>query len=348
MYLVFFCVLYSCNKNEFYIEDFQIQTSKNNFESISFTSNIPLSQLKIYINKEQKYPILGDFKKVNNSIFFQPILPFTKGEKYLIYKENHQLSEFEIPKTELRNSPEILAIYPKTDTVPENLLKVYIQFSKPMQEVKNALNYIKVKNVETQKMVTVFLDIETELWNKKHTELTLWIDPGRIKQDLIPNKNLGKPLVNGNSYQIHISKEWRDANGNTLDKDYNKYLRVNPKDTLKPSIKKWSTSNPKVNTNDSLTIYFNENIDVMLVKHNVSVFNRDGNIINGRFIYGNTSNSISFKPFKKWVKGKYKILINTSLEDLAGNNFNRLFDTDISKKTTNLKVEFKELYFIIQ
>ena len=39
-----------------------------------------------------------------------------------------------------------------------------------------------------------FLDLQPELWNAEGTVLTLWLDPGRIKRDLIPNKELGIPL----------------------------------------------------------------------------------------------------------------------------------------------------------
>ena len=37
-------------------------------------------------------------------------------------------------------------------------------------------------------MKSIFLELENELWNPEHTQLTLWLDPGRIKRDLIPNQ----------------------------------------------------------------------------------------------------------------------------------------------------------------
>ena len=72
-----------------------------------------------------------------------------------------------------------------------------------MQEVRNSLEYIKVINLNTQKEEDIFLTLETELWNADHTELTLWLDPGRIKKDLIPNQKLGIPIKNGNSYELN-------------------------------------------------------------------------------------------------------------------------------------------------
>ncbi|MEM7513074.1 MAG: hypothetical protein AAF388_19250, partial [Bacteroidota bacterium] len=38
---------------------------------------------------------------------------------------------------EKERGPEISAIYPSADTLPENLLRMYIQFSSPMKTVGN-------------------------------------------------------------------------------------------------------------------------------------------------------------------------------------------------------------------
>jgi len=49
-----------------------------------------------------------------------------------------------------------------------------------------------------------------------------------------------------------------------------------------------------------------------------------------------------------WNKGNYKLLIEAKLEDLAGNNLNRLFDTDITQATNITKVTFRyHMNFII-
>ena len=58
---------------------------------------------------------------------------------------------------------------------------------------------------------SVFLDLE--LWNNERTMLTLWLDPGRIKRELQPNKLLGPPLIKGSHYQLLIDKDWQDAEG---------------------------------------------------------------------------------------------------------------------------------------
>ena len=55
-----------------------------------------------------------------------------------------------------------------------------------MEEGRSTRYVVLVKEgVDTLK--GTFLDLQPELWNDDATELTLWLDPGRIKLDLIPN-----------------------------------------------------------------------------------------------------------------------------------------------------------------
>ena len=42
---------------------------------------------------------------------------------------------------------------------------------------------------------------------------------------------------------------------------------------------------------------------------------------------------LEFRPESPWAKGSYIIESEERLEDLAGNNLNRLFDRDITKET---------------
>ena len=39
-----------------------------------------------------------------------------------------------------------------------------------------------------------------------------------------------------------------------------------------------------------------------------------------------------FRPRQPWHAGDYAVLVNATLEDRAGNNFQRLFDEDVSRR----------------
>ena len=41
----------------------------------------------------------------------------------------------------------------------------------------------------------------------------------------------------------------------------------------------------------------------------------------------------SFTPAKLWTRGKYRLKVHWELEDLAGNNLERLFEVNLNKPT---------------
>ena len=47
-------------------------------------------------------------------------------------------------------NPKVVAIYPSTDSIPVNVTRFYIEFSKPMQEM-NILKHIKLTNKKRRK-----------------------------------------------------------------------------------------------------------------------------------------------------------------------------------------------------
>lgn len=342
--LVFFSLFLFCSCEKTTQKINVTPNIKNNkIESISIYGNVT-EDYKIVL-KDSKNPILGNYTLTNDTLLFKPIIPLTANTYYQILNENLVVDEFIVEQTIALEKPKVLEIYPKTDSVPENLLKMYVKFSKPMQEVKKALDFITIIENDTKKEVAIFLDLETELWNENHTELTLWLNPGRIKKDLIPNKTLGKPIVQGKNYTITINKSWFDAQGLFLEKEYTKQITVTASDTEKPSIQDFVVQKPTYNTLQSLHIQSTEILDVMLVGPNIEIL-LDHQIIEGTFTYSNNAKHIYFTPKQEWEKGKYLVRIKSQLEDLAGNNFNRLFDRDITKDKLESKT-MHELTFVI-
>ena len=80
-------------------------------------------------------PIIADEVRLNNgAVIFKPLIAFTAGLKYEVLFSNKVISEFEIPPVSTTDPTKIVAVYPSSDTLPENALKLYIVFSRPMQE----------------------------------------------------------------------------------------------------------------------------------------------------------------------------------------------------------------------
>ncbi|MEZ4902431.1 MAG: Ig-like domain-containing protein [Spirosomataceae bacterium] len=295
---------------------------------------------------KQSSALLGDYTLTQEEVIFRPLIPFTHGLSYEILVDNQPIAQIEIPKSP--KIPVLLGIYPSQDTLPENLLKFYLVFSQSMVEGQS-LKYIALVNIQGDTLRHTFLDLQPELWNKQRTILTLWIDPGRIKRDLQPNKLLGTPLTHGNQYQLVISNQWPDEMGATLTKNYTKKFVVAMPDLNRPKVDNWQIKTPQKNSKKPLVISLNESLDYILLQNTIEVINNEGNQVEGTISIQEKEKKVYFTPTHPWIRGAYILQIESRLEDLAGNNLNRLFDTDISnrqveptdKKVVELKWQIK-------
>lgn len=284
--------------------------------------------LRIHLAKSD-LSVIGDYSFDNDKVIFKPIIAFTRGLKYKVYVRNELIDEITIPAINSANTPEILAVYPTLDTLPENLLKFYILFSKPMQEGEELKHINLIKNGRDT-LSSVFLDLE--LWNTERTMLTLWLDPGRIKRDLQPNKLLGPPLIKGAHYQLVIDKDWQDAEGILLKENFAKNFFTSSRDSVSPDEKKWTINIPKAGTKEQLVIKFNEPLDHVLAERTMSVIDANGTDVKGTLEVSDQGDIGYFFPESEWKRGEHALQIESRLEDLAGNNLDRLFDIDLNQK----------------
>ncbi len=314
---------------------------------VSGTPQDSIEQLLQIQLKNTNASMLGEFTLTKDTIIFQPLIAFTPGLKYEIRLGEKLLREMEIPTGHILSTPAIISIYPSKDTLPLNLLKIYIEFSQSMEEGRALENIAVIKNGKDI-IPSIFLDLQPELWNKERTMLTLWLDPGRVKRDLQPNKKLGSPLEQGASYQIVVKQDWRDAEGVSLSYSYQKGFIVGFRDSLSPNPDTWRIDTPKAGSKQSLKIVLNEPLDYVLLKNAIRVFDNKGNILNGVIETKEGETILHFTPFAEWSAGDYTCEIEARLEDLAGNNLNRLFEKDLTKKSTAVQKEIYNKAFHIQ
>lgn len=273
----------------------------------------------------QPEAIIGTGKVSADNFLFTPYWPFTRGMDYEVKWKGRQIATIHIPEanTEEHSS---LQIFPSCDTVPANLLKIYLQFSRPMMQ-ENIYQFITVlKNGKDT--VQVFLELQPPLWNEDQTRLTLWLDPGRIKRELVPNRLLGKPLEEGNSYTIVVSPDWRDKSGVRMKQVTSKTYSVSEDDRRRPQPARWRTTVPAEGTKEPFTITFGENLDYSLLQDAICLARGDENV-KGKIILSDRERQWSLIPETPWREGNYKFVVRSRLEDLAGNNLNRLFDKDL-------------------
>jgi hypothetical protein len=291
-------------------------------------------------------PLLGEIHISGNHARFTPALPFQRGRNYSVYYHEKLLGEFNVPASSRQPATTLQTIHPEADTIPDNALKFYLSFSAPMKEGEG-LKYIKLLNAKNEPLTDIFLDLQSELWNEDRTVLTIWLDPGRIKRELVPNKTLGNPLVNGLKYSLVVQAGWKDATGAPMSEEFRKSFVVTARDSIGPDPESWLLSAPAKHT-APLQVMFNESLDHYLLQETMTVINDAKVGLRGSFSSSDKDSRLSFQPEKPWIPGRYFLRVAGMLEDLAGNNINRPFDRDLASTPLKESREFVEIPFNVE
>jgi hypothetical protein len=303
--------------------------------------------LKVVLSGDPtKTPVMGAYTLNENDFLFEPLIPFTRDMKYEVYAHDRKIWDFGVFQPDTGFAPAVKAVYPKLDTVPENLLKIYIEFSQPMTEGRSAQYVALIKN-DSDTLPDVFLDLQPELWNENRTVLTLWLDPGRIKRDLQPNLRLGAPLHAKDSYKFFVSQAWRNAQGRALDHSFTWPFTTAARNETSPDPNKWKLTLPSTSTQEAMWILFDKPLDHFLSGECIRIKDASGKLVNGEIALLPEDRGCRFSPAQPWVAGKYDIVIDSKLEDLCGNNLNRPFDRDITKTKTPSVQTYHTIHFAI-
>lgn len=291
--------------------------------------------------------MLGDFTMKGEHVLFQPLVPLTRGLRYEVFLSDHLIGKIAVPQADAAGAPKLVAVYPSADSLPENLLKLYLQFSAPMQEGL-ALQNIALLNAAGDTLRHVFLNLQQELWNKEGTALTIWLDPGRIKRRLIPNQQLGNPLQKGMRYTLIIGNKWKSREGLPLQQSYTKTFSVRERDDAMPQPNNWTLAAPKPATKEALIVQLHESLDYFLLQETILVLDEKGNKVDGIMTISSGEKTLAFLPSAEWKEGLYKLCIASYLEDLAGNNLARPFDRDVTKGSEHEVKDFAERKFEVK
>jgi hypothetical protein len=281
-------------------------------------------------NSSNDQNMLGDWSFAHHRLVFKPVIAFSRGYSYELFRKGKSLLVFTIPPDDHAPIPEVIGIYPSADTVPENLLKVYLQFSEPMAAGKSLQHITLIRN-NSDTLSETFLDLQPELWNGDGSCLTLWLDPGRIKQGLIPHERLGSLLKKGDTYILTISSGWLSQRGKKSVKDRAKTFYAGPRDDRRPDIDQWKISQPRKGTKDTLCVKLSEALDFLLLKSSITIEDPFGHQVRGDITIGRHERAWWFVPQDRWASGVYLLHADPQLEDLSGNNQARPFDRDLLK-----------------
>lgn len=292
--------------------------------------------------QKDQLPMLGSYDVENDRIFFEPRFPLTPGTRYLAVLDLGQLpshqgvryakmeQRFEVPRPTPAAMTVVSHVYPTRALLPENQLKLYLHFSAPMSQGE-AYQHVHLVDASGKDVEAPFLRLDEELWDPAGQRFTLFFDPGRVKRELKPREELGPSLVAGKKYTFVIDRDWPDAKGNPLKEAFRKTFEVGPPDEQQPDPAQWKLQPPVAGTTEPLRVSFPEPLDHALLHRMVWVVDGQGRRVPGTVTVSDEETRWSLTPEKPWTAGKYRLVIDATIEDLAGNTIAKLFEVDVFK-----------------
>ena len=297
--------------------------------------------------------MLGSYRVENGALRFEPQFALAQAVHYravfhpefLPGERNQHVkpvsSVFQLPRAQRTPSTVVSQVYPSGDVLPENLLKFYLHFSAPMRG-GHIYEHIHLRTEAGQDIELPFLELDEELWNPTMTRLTLFIDPGRIKREVKPLEVIGPALETGKRYTLAIDRQWEDAAGLSLKETFRKLFKVGPPDREPPDPRHWKLQSPQRGSTNPLVISFPESMDHALARRMIRVVTAPGELVPGQTMLTDLERRWSFTPAQPWNTGPHTVLVQTTIEDLAGNNIGKAFEVDlfdgVQRRLTNSTV----------
>lgn len=294
------------------------------------------SVFRVYSGAGDVPPLLGTYSVEAGSLVFHPRFPLAPGVPYraVFSPPGGKSIEaiFDGPRQETTPTTKVVHVYPSADVLPSNTLKLYLYFSAPMSRGE-AWQRIHLLDDNGKPLQFEFVEIQQELWDARNTRLTVLFDPGRIKRGVLPEMQMGPPIVEGKHYTLVIDRQWKDARGVPLAEGFRKSFRGGPADRTPPNPETWRMIAPKAATAGDLIVEFPKPMDYALLQRMLGVSAGHGNVA-GAVSVGREETQWRFTPREPWKAGAYQLTIDTALEDLCGNHIGQAFDLDKFQQIT--------------
>ena len=287
--------------------------------------------LAVFVAAGQDSPaMLGEQSRSGRDLVFTPRFALQPGLRYRVEftSQSKVTASFSIPP-KVAAAGSVEQVYPSSGELPENQLKLYLHFATPMARGV-IYEHVHLLDASGREIEQPFLELGEELWDRELRRFTLLFDPGRVKRDLVPNREVGAPLQAGRSYTLWVDAELRDAAGQQLRQEYRKRFAVRAADRESPQPEQWRIEAPAPGGRAAVLVLSPEPLDRALLLRSIEVQDASGASIAGTVSVDQEERRWQFTPQAAWRAGEYRLVIDTSLEDLAGNRIGRLFDTDTS------------------
>jgi hypothetical protein len=296
-----------------------------------------VSVLKVSVATDAP-PIVGAYAVDASALTFTPAFPFDAGRPYVVRFDPAAigggavlLGTVSLPASTAVPSTTVSAVYPSGETLPENLLRLYIHFSAPMG-MSGGIDHVQLLDEAGLIVEGAFLPLDYEFWDSDRQRFTAFLDPGRVKRGILPNRQSGRALKRGGRYTLVVMTTWRDGNGLPLKEEFRRTFTAGAAemrglDTTHWRIESPRRAGPSGPAAGPLVVSFPTPLDRGLLMRALGV-QRDGKPIDGEARVDAGETRWIFTPREPWSPGRYELVALSILEDPAGNQIGKAFEID--------------------
>jgi hypothetical protein len=299
--------------------------------------------LSLRVASEAGKPVLpamaGKYEVVGPALRFTPRFSLKAGMRYEadffppprtdVDSPAHYSLTIEVPAKPAGEPAAESTVYPSSPVLPENQLRFYLQFNRPMRR-GDIYQHIRLLKADGEPVELPFLEIGEELWDTTGQRLTLLIDPGRIKRGLKPREESGPVLEAGQSYTLVVDPAWCDAAGQPMKQGLKWKFAVGPPIDKPIDPAEWKFEPPKAGSDQALAVRFPQPLDWALATRTIQVVDAQGEPVAGSIELADHERVWKLRPDEPWSSGKFALAVDTILEDLAGNRIGRAFEVDVT------------------
>jgi hypothetical protein len=284
----------------------------------------------------QAPPAVAGRYAVADGVRFTPLFPLDPGREYEVVFDPARVPRLagarmlaaravvSLPAVVREPSTAVETVYPSGEEIPENQLRMYVQFSAPMGQ-QGGLDHVILLDQDGRELKDALLPIDTELWNEDRTRFTLIFDPGRVKREILPNRSMGRPLRAGHTISLVVKRDWLDAHATPLKAEFRRTYRIGPADDRPIDPAAWRITPPRVGTRDPVAVTFPEPLDHGLLERALAIEHAGATVSGDRRVADGETRWL-FTPRAAWPAGGYALIVLPVLEDLAGNRIGRAFE----------------------
>jgi hypothetical protein len=283
-------------------------------------------------------PVAGRYSVTDRGVRFTPAFPFQPGRRYDVRADLGRFRREEphsvvttvavpggaMPAAQAR----VVGVSPAGPTVPENLLRFYVYFSAPMSR-EAGLPHVTLADDREGVVTGAFLPVDGGFWNHDFTRYTLFFDPGRVKAGILPNEQMGRPLVAGRRYTLEIATTWKDANGAPLVEPFEHRFTAGKAITAPLDLATWELAVPPAGTREPVVLKTPTPLDHAIALRAIGIASASGEAIDGDVTLDVTDSRWQLVPREPWRAGSYSVVALETLEDPSGNRIGRAFEVPI-------------------